>query len=176
MRTMLGNAERAKIALCALRDGSVLFLLCVLQTTVLGRWKPFGAVPDLILCATILLGYCRGREVGAVGGMAGGTMLAMLGSVGVTIAPVFYTFVGYLCGYFARAVEPKNLRSYLFFLGVALPFGACKTMMQACLYQAQLRPIPLLLYAVLPEAAGSALFGVMLFFPLRRLIGRKKKR
>ena len=89
MRIATGGAERAKLVKRALFVGAALFLLCIMQSTVFGRWKLFGAVPDLMLCAVVLLGYCNGREEGAVGGIAAGTMTAMLGTVGVTVDPVF---------------------------------------------------------------------------------------
>ena len=76
MRIATGGAERAKLVKRALFVGVALFLLCIMQSTVFGRWKLFGAVPDLMLCAVVLLGYCNGREEGAVGGIAAGTMTA----------------------------------------------------------------------------------------------------
>ena len=61
MRAGNDGTDRTKILLRAVWIGAVLFLLCVMQTTVFGRWKLFGAVPDLMLAAVVLLGYCRGR-------------------------------------------------------------------------------------------------------------------
>lgn len=152
--------------------GLVLFLLTVLQTTVLSNWKLFGAVPDLVLCATVMLGFCRGREEGAVLGIVAGVLIAALGSYGITVAPVFYMAVGYVCGHFGRTVYPKRLLSYLFFLGVSLPFAAVKTVIQACLMQENPRPAMLFLYAVLPQAAGTLTCGAVLFLPLRLLLGK----
>lgn len=176
MRIAIGSSERAKLVRRALFVGVTLFLLCIVQTTVLGRWKLFGAVPDLMLCAVVLLGYCNGREEGAIGGIAAGTMTAMLGTVGVTTDPVFYMTMGYVCGYFARAVYPKGFLPYLFFLGATLPFGAIRTVISACLTHGNPRLAMLFLYAVLPEAAGTFLCGAALFFPLRWLLAKKKGR
>ena len=176
MRIATGGAERAKLVKRALFVGVSLFLLCIMQSTVFGRWKLFGAVPDLMLCAVVLLGYCNGREEGAVGGIAAGTMTAMLGTVGVTVDPVFYMVMGYVCGYFARAVYPKGFLPYLFFLGATLPFGAIRTVISACLAHGNPRPAMLFLYAVLPEAAGTFLCGAALFFPLRWLLAKKRER
>ena len=61
MRIATGGAERAKLVKRALFVGAALFLLCIMQSTVFGRWKLFGAVPDLMLCAVVLLGYCNGH-------------------------------------------------------------------------------------------------------------------
>ena len=47
MRLAIGGSERATLIKRAIFVGAVLFLLCIVQTTVLGRWKLFGAVPDL---------------------------------------------------------------------------------------------------------------------------------
>ena len=169
----VGSSDRARQLRRAALVGVTLFLLCVVQTTVLGRWQLFGAVPDLMLCAVVLLGYCRGREEGALGGIAAGVFVAALGSVGLTVAPVFYLLVGYVCGFFARAVYPKRFLPYLFFLGAALPFAAVKLLIQACLTYPNPRPAMLLLYAVLPELGGTFLCGAALFCPLRWLLGRK---
>lgn len=175
MRVGRDGSDRAKTVWRAVLVGTVLFLLCVIQTTVFGRWKLFGAVPDLMLAAVVLLGFCRGREEGAIFGIAAGVLVASLGSVGVTVAPVFYMVIGYVCGYFARAVYPKRFGSYLFFLGAFLPFGAVRTLIQACLTHANPRPAMLLLYAILPELFGTLLCGAALFFPLRALIGRVRR-
>lgn len=176
MRLAIGGSERATLIKRAIFVGAVLFLLCIVQTTVLGRWKLFGAVPDLMLCAVVLLGFCNGREEGAIGGIAAGTMSAMLGTVGVTVDPIFYMMMGYVCGYFARAVYPKRFLPYLFFLGATLPFGAVRTVISACLAHGNPRPAMLFLYAVLPEAAGTFLCGAALFFPLRWLLAKKRER
>ena len=176
MRAGNDGSNRAKIVWRAVLVGAVLFLLCVAQTTVFGRWKLFGAVPDLMLAAVVLLGFCRGREEGAIAGIAAGVFLASLGSVGVTVAPVFYMIIGYVCGYFARAIYPKQFGSYLFFLAASLPFGAIRTVIQACLIHANPRPAMLFLYAILPEAAGTFLCGAVLFFPLCALLGKENKR
>lgn len=175
MRMAFDGTERRKQIGRAVFVGAALFLLCVLQTTVLGRWKLFGAVPDLMLCATVLLGYCNGREEGAIGGIAAGTLVAMLGSVGVTVAPVFYMMIGYVCGYFARAIYPKQFLGYLFFLAASLPFGAVQTVIDACLTYGNPRPVMLFLHAILPGMAGTALCGAALFFPLRLLLEKKSR-
>ena len=111
-----------------------------------------------------------------MGGIAAGTMTAMLGTVGVTVGPVFYMVMGYVCGYFARAIYPKRFLPYLFFLGATLPFGAIRTVISACLAHGNPRPAMLFLYAVLPEAAGTFLCGAALFFPLRWLLAKKRER
>lgn len=167
-----GDSNRFARVRSYARKGLVLFLLTVFQTTVLGRWQLLGAVPDLMLCATVMLGFCCGREEGAVLGILSGVLITMLGSYGITVAPVFYMMVGYVCGHFGRTVYPKRFLSYLFFLGVSLPFAAVKTVIQACLMQENPRPAMLLLYAVLPQAAGTLLCGVVFFLPLRLLLGQ----
>ena len=170
------STERTIRAIRGAMTGAVLFVLCVVQTTVCGRWKLFGAVPDLMLCAVVLIGYCRGREAGAIAGIAAGVMTAMLGSVGVTVEPVFYLVVGYVSGWFARAVYPKGLRTYAVFLAAALPLCAVRTVIQACLTHSNPHLAMLLVYAVLPELGGTAIMGLVLFYPLRFLLGRSNKR
>lgn len=172
----LEGSDRARLVRRVLAVGGVLFLLAVIQTTVFGRWKLFGAVPDLMLCCVVLLGFLRGREEGAISGIAAGFFIAALGSVGVTVAPVFYMLCGYVCGFFARAVYPKSFVTFLPFLAASLPAKAVETVLSACLRQPEPRLGSLLVWAVLPEAAGTFLCGMALFFPIRAVLGREKKR
>lgn len=172
----LGGSDRARTVCRVLTVGGLLFLTAVMQTTVFGRWKIFGAVPDLMLCCVLMIGFVSGREEGAISGIAAGFLIAALGSVGVTVAPVFYLFCGYVCGFFARAVYPKSFVTFLPFLAASLPAKAVETVVSACLNQAEPRLGPLFARAVLPEAAGTFLCGMVLFFPLRALLGREKKR
>ncbi len=171
-----GSEEKGQVVKNVVIDGVILFLLCIFQTTVLGRWKIFGAVPDLMLCSVLLIGFCRGHEYGAVGGITAGIFSATLGTVGVTVAPVFYFLVGYLCGYFARTVTQKSIAPYLFFLAISLPFGAIETAVQAILTKSDLNITALFLHAILPESAGTFLCGAILFFPLKTVFLREKKR
>jgi len=83
-----------------LRYFLVLLTLVVLQTTVFPDLRVFGAVPDLLLVATIAVGYERGPEAGAVFGFVGGLAVDCFLSSPFGVSALAFSLVGYGVGVF----------------------------------------------------------------------------
>ncbi|MBE6718869.1 MAG: rod shape-determining protein MreD [Ruminococcaceae bacterium] len=78
--------------------GTLLILLSVLQTTLIPRFPIYDSVPDIMLGAVCCIGIYRKEKCAAVFGLIAGLCSDALGSVGLSLLPLFYTLVGYFSG------------------------------------------------------------------------------
>lgn len=158
--------------------GIYLLLLSVLEITVFARHSLFGATPDLMLFATLCVAFFYGRYAGAITGIAAGFLIEAMGSVGITVLPLFYFLFGYLAGTTAGSSSQKNYPFYLLFcLPVALLYRAALTVIYASLLFETVNLPQIFLSIVLPEMGDTALCGALLYFPsllLCRILDRRK--
>ena len=154
----------------------LLILLSVLQVTVFARHSLFGATPDLVLCAVLCVGFFLGRHAGAITGIGAGVLIEALGGSGITLLPVAYLLVGYVAGYYARVLAAKQFASYLVFLVFSLLLREGITLTYICLHYSSFHLIHVFIFTLLPEAADTALAGMILFFPIRALAAWLQKK
>ena len=83
-----------------LRYFLVIVSLVVLQTALFPDLRVFGAVPDLLLVATIAVGYERGPEAGAVFGFVSGLAVDCFLSSPLGVSALAFALVGYGVGLF----------------------------------------------------------------------------
>lgn len=75
----------------------------------------FGIVPDLTFAAVCAVGFIAGERYGGIFGLVGGVLIWALGSSGISLSPILFTFCGYLCGALPRVILRRNFLSYLVF-------------------------------------------------------------
>ncbi len=78
-----------------------LFILVftMLQTTVFSRFRPFGAVPDLMLSLVMAIGASEGEKWGGVSGLICAFVIEATGSASnVTLLPLLYVPCGFFVG------------------------------------------------------------------------------
>ena len=149
---------------------TILFLTVILlQTTLFARIRLFGAVPDICFVTLILISYFCGKEVGAITGIVAGFAVDALGSVGISLLPIFYMFCGYLFGHFTRAIYPKRYVSYLVVLAAAIPVRMVITFVCICINYNTLHLLEILGRVLLPEATATAILAAGLYFPVRKI-------
>lgn len=78
--------------------GLLLTLLVLLQTTMFTRFRPLGAVPDLMLPFTVAVGVSEREKAGAVTGLVSAFVIDAVGGTTVMLLPLLYVPAGYLCG------------------------------------------------------------------------------
>ncbi|MBQ9806034.1 MAG: rod shape-determining protein MreD [Clostridia bacterium] len=154
----------------------LLLLLSVIQLSFFGRFRIFGAIPDLMIAAVLCIGFFTGPYTGAVSGIGAGFLIDALGTSGISVLPLCYLLAGYLTGYYARKESQKGLVQYLIFLAVTLVYRAVITVLYAWIVLGSSNFAALLLGAVLPELFGTALAGLALYFPMRLLCGWLEKK
>ncbi len=157
-----GDSKKSIVLYCVV-IGLLLLLVAVLQTSLFPRMRLLGAIPDLALCAVLCISYFCGRYTGGIVGIVAGFLVEALGSVGISLLPLCYFILGYLAGYYARAVNPKRFTNYVFYLAAALVYRATVTVAAASLSYEFLHLPQLLLHSVLPEMLYTAIVGCALY-------------
>lgn len=94
----------------------LIFFMTVLQTTCLSL---FGSTPALTFSIVCAIGFIFGRKAGAISGIFAGALMGILGGVGASLAPLLYTFCGYLCGAMVGWFLSKNLPSFMIYSVIA---------------------------------------------------------
>lgn len=72
----------------------------LLQTTLFTRFRPFGAIPDLMLPLVIAISMTEHEKWGAIIGICAAFVIESLGGESLTLLPLLYMPCGYLCGIF----------------------------------------------------------------------------
>ena len=169
----LGPSTRSRKKLTASVFCLSLLLLGVVlfQTSFFGFYKLFGAVPDLTLVIVLSAGLFLGDRCGGLVGLAGGILLGALGSFGLSLLPLFYFLLGYFAGAFGKG-RGESFPGYLLFFGISLGYRAVMTIIYASMTYQSVNFLTLLWRTVLPEMLATAIFGILLFLPLRALCRR----
>ena len=76
----------------------LLIIFSLTQTTLFTRFRPFGAVPDLILPLTVAVAMVLREKWGAVFGLISAFIIESLGGSSFTILPILYMLTGYIVG------------------------------------------------------------------------------
>lgn len=103
-----------EVLLKALVCGALLVFFALFQTTLMARFRPFGAVPDLILPLVCAVGMSEKEKWGAVFGIVAAFVIESLGGSTLTLLPLLYMPVGYLCGiltsnYFRDSIAVRGM-------------------------------------------------------------------
>lgn len=89
------NAETVmKGIVCAL----LIAFFALLQTTLFTRFRPFGAIPDLMLPLVIAIAMTEHERWGAICGICAAFVIESLGGESLTLLPLLYMPCGYMCG------------------------------------------------------------------------------
>lgn len=79
---------------CAL----LIAFFALLQTTLFTRFRPFGAIPDLMLPLVIAIAMTEHEKYGAICGICAAFVIESLGGESLTLLPLLYMPCGYMCG------------------------------------------------------------------------------
>ena len=146
----------------------LLLVIAVLQSSVFGKLRIFGAVPDLMICTVLIIAFFFGQYAGAITGIGAGWLIeAIGGGTGILILPVIYLLCGYLTGYLAKSASARRYPVYLIYLGIVLLLRAGTTVTYACLSYQYIDLPKILLQTVLPELIATAICGSLLYAPLK---------
>lgn len=91
----------------------LVIFFALLQTTVFARFKPFGAIPELMLVLTIAIAVSEDEKTGAVFGLISAVVISSISGKNTVWLPLFYVPTGYICGY---------LSTYRFTRSIAVRF------------------------------------------------------
>ena len=158
-----------------IRLGVRVFLLVLLQTTLVPRIGFFGAVPDILLAFVAVTAVTgRGTEHAkrtVVAGIAAGFLADAIGGVGVGASALLYFLAAFFGSFFinrpATGLFPALIQFYTFFLPITLLRSAV-TLISALISAAGgFSFLHCLTGTLLPEYFGTLLFAVPIFFLFR---------
>lgn len=90
-------------------------LLILLQISFFPKIRPFGAAPDVLIVAVFAVAMFENERVGAVFGLAVGFVVEAAGGIGVSLLPLVYMLVGYICGVVATEYYKRSFVLFLIF-------------------------------------------------------------
>ena len=172
-RPILGYAaqNRSKMIVYTVCISLLVLILSVMQVTVCARLSLFGATPDLMICTVLCIAFFAGRYAGAITGIGAGFFIEALGSVGISLLPLFYLFLGYVAGHYARAIHPKRYTVYFIYLVFTVVFRMIITVTYIGITYESFHLLEIVTRILLPEAADTAVAGCILYFPIKALCG-----
>lgn len=147
--------------------GLMILFFALLQTTVFSRFRPFGAVPDLMLPLVVAISMTEGEKWGSVCGIAAAFLVESLGSTGATLLPLLYAAVGYFCPilttlYFTDSPPVRILYTVLSGIGRAL-----MTLLYLALHVTDFAFLPLIGSVILPEYAATICLSILAHLAVR---------
>lgn len=142
--------------------GVVLALLLVvfslLQTTLFTRFRPFGAVPDLILPLVTACAMSFRDKWGAVFGVIAAFVIESLGGSTFTILPILYMLTGYIVGLCAVYYFRDSLAVRVLYTVVTSAARAVFTLITLVATVGDVNLITFLTMIVLPEFFANIVF------------------
>ena len=147
----------AKGAVCAL----LIIFFSLVQTTLFTRFRPFGAVPDLILPLIIAISMTEREKWGAVCGLVGAFVIESLGGSPLTLLPLLYMPAGYVCGLLTVHNFRDSAAVRALYTAVSSAGRAVFTLIAVILTVGDLPLTDALTRTVLPEFAANLLFAAL---------------
>lgn len=171
LKEAISSVRPSQIIKCAVYAAFTVLLISI-TSSFLYSVGYRGAVPDLILCATIAVAYYEGERVAAVYGMLSGFALESVGSTGFSILPLFYMLVGCSCAMLFLKILGKNIGAYLLYV---LAFACVRSAISLIYIQFSAPNYAMgiaLSNVVLPEITATFISAPVVFF-LAYLISRR---
>lgn len=153
----LDGEKIAKGFICTL----LLIIFSLTQTTLFTRFRPFGAVPDLILPLTVAVAMVLREKWGAVFGLISAFVIESLGGSSFTVLPILYMLTGYIVGlcsvyYFRDSLAVRIL--YTLFSSAA---RAVFTMITLAATVGDLNLVYAFSAVIIPEFAANVIFAFL---------------
>ena len=142
-------------------SAGLLIFFALLQTTVFARFRPFGAVPDLMLPLVIAIGMTEREKWGAVFGIAAAFVIESLGGAPVALLALLYMPAGYLAGILTIEMFRDSFAVRLLFTAVGCAVHMLFTLAALALTVDGLPILRGLTEAVLPEFLASMVFAAL---------------
>lgn len=152
--------------------GVALFFLAVLQTSLFARVAeviPRGAVPDLLLAASVAIAIFDSERTGAIAGIAAGFLAGALGGVGFSLLPLCYMLCAYVCGIWSTMSLSANLPSWIVYMLASGVARAIVSLVHVAVVYGDYRLSAVVGTVLLPEFFSTLVCSFLVYFPLKRL-------
>ena len=145
----------------ALVCAALLVFFSLLQTTICAKFKPFGAVPDLILPLVCAVAMSEREKWGAIFGIIAAFVIESLGGAPLTLLPLLYMPVGYVTGILSVNYMRDTIAVRSIFVVSTSLLRAVFTLFAALATIGGITLLSALTKAVLPELLCNIVFGLI---------------
>ena len=169
MKPLASTGEKRKILRRVIVYSIVIFVLGVLQCSFFSRLSPFGATPDLMICAICAIALLDNGKSAIITAIAAGYFIDALGATGASFSALLYLVAAAI----AVVMGEKLIRKLLSFLLLMLPMLALRGIgTYLCLWiSAAKLPVPsVLLSIILPELLSTFLLCIPIYFLIKLCI------
>ena len=142
-------------------SAGLLIFFALLQTTIFARFRPFGAVPDLMLPLVIAVGMTEREKWGAVYGVIAAFVIESLGGAPVSLLALLYMPAGYLSGILTIEMFRDSFAVRLLFTAVGCAVHMLFTLATLALTVEGFTVGRGMTEAVLPEFLSSMVFAAL---------------
>ncbi|MBE6548043.1 MAG: hypothetical protein E7667_04090 [Ruminococcaceae bacterium] len=168
------------------RFDKILLIRCVIFSVIIiisslfevSFFKVFGKTPAVVLCIVSAVGFICGEKAGGICGIVGGFFIDAVGSVGISISPVFYMLMGYGCGYLLKVFLRQNFLSFIIYSVAVGVLNSCVTLGHFAFHTKSLNIVQIFKDTLLPEFAAFMMFVPIVYFMcfgIDKLINKIKK-
>lgn len=171
------NADKVKLTMSMssyLRKYAILggfgAVLIIMQSTLFGHHDVFPATPNLAYMLVIAVAFLDGAAPGAVFGICAGALADMLGSEGVTPQILFFMLAAVACSIFMGQRLSSGFPAWLLCSAAACAIHSVYTMLYISVTSAGYSLIDLFGKTVIPELWCTLLFGIPIYFTVRKIV------
>ena len=151
----------ADVLLRVLVSAALLVFFALLQTTIFARFRPFGAVPDLMLPLVIAIGITERERFGAVFGIAAAFVIESLGGAPVSLLPLLYLFAGIFSALLTTELFRDSFAVRMLFTAVGCFLRMLFTLVILLLTVSDFSFGYALRYVLLPEFLATSVFAFL---------------
>ena len=148
-RARPSRTDKSLILRRVLIYGAAIFFLGIFQCAFFSRLKPFGATPDLIICAV-----CGGYFIDAIGAVPPG------------FSPIVYVLAVALTASIAQKLLAR-IPSFFILLLPSLAVRAVFTYVGLCLTFGSIAPLSSLTSVILPEAISTIFLSIPVYLLIK---------
>ena len=165
-RSRSSHTEKSTIIRRVIIYGLAIFFIGIFQCAFFSRLKPFGATPDLVLCAVCAVLLTDNKYAALVCAVCGGYFIDAIGAVPPCFSTVAYVIAVAITAGIAQKLIAR-LPSYLLLLLPATLVRAAFTYLSLSLTYGSAAPISALISVILPEALATICFSIPIYFIIK---------
>lgn len=154
------SIDKQSIFRALICTGLVVFF-ALLETTFFGKFRPFGAVPDLMLPLVVALGMSEGGGWGGAFGIIAGIVIDSLGNTAMTLHPLIFCLAGFFAGLLLEEQFSDTLAVRAIMIAASALLRSVITLIGAALALPDFSLSYIFPLAIAPEFAATLIMGVI---------------
>ena len=166
MKRAASRTDKSVIFRRVLIYGLAIFFLGVFQCAFFSRLKPFGATPDLILCAVCAVLLIDDKYAALVCAVCGGYFIDAIGAIPPCFSAIVYLIAVALTASVAQKLLAR-IPSYLILLLPSVLVRAVFTYVSICLTYGSIAPASALTSVIFPEILATLVFAIPVYLLIK---------